>query len=106
MLTTDEDLLGILGDGEEDPVAEDEAVSDRATWDVSADEDNEDMMEDPFLDLSSVFRFAWPNSTLRHLAAKLREHNVSLRLYTAGEMLTNISTFEFPPNESWQKVPN
>lgn len=45
--------------------------------------------------------FAWPSSVLRQRVAKLREQIVSPRLYTAGLMLTNVMTFEFPPNESY-----
>lgn len=50
-----------------------------------------------------VCRFACPNSVLRHRDAKLSEQTVSPRLYTAGEMLTKVRTFELPPNESYSK---
>lgn len=36
-----------------------------------------------------------------HLAAKLREHSVSVTLYEAGLTLTNIITFELPLNASF-----
>jgi hypothetical protein len=49
----------------------------------------------------SVCLRAWPNSTFLHRDAKLREQMDSPTLYTAGEMFTNISTFELPPKESY-----
>lgn len=48
----------------------------------------------------AVCFFAWPNSVERHFEAKFNEQTVSPKLYTAGEILTNISTLELPPNES------
>ena len=44
-------------------------------------------------------RRAWPNSTFRHRAANVSEQTVSPKLYTAGEIFTNMRTFEFPPSE-------
>lgn len=48
------------------------------------DEDDDDRFVEPFSSLSrtlplSVCIFACPNSTFRHLEAKLREHTVSLK---------------------------
>ena len=53
-----------------------------------------------------TLRVAVPNSILRHLDAKFNEQIVSLTLYEAGEILTNINTFELPPKLSCNKNVN
>ena len=62
------------------------------------------IMDGPFpVSVLSLCFFAFPSSTFLHLAAKLREQTVSPRLYTAGDVFTNIITFELPPKESYNQ---
>lgn len=51
----------------------------------------------------SWFLLVPPSLTLLHLAAKFREHKVSVTLYDAGDTLTNINTFELPLSASCHK---
>jgi hypothetical protein len=50
---------------------------------------------------AAVCFLAWPSSVLRQREAKFSEQTVSPRLYTAGLMLTKVSTLELPPSESY-----
>lgn len=52
--------------------------------------------------LPSCF-LACPNSVLLQREAKFKEQIVSPTLYTAGLIFTKVSTFEFPPNESYSE---
>ena len=58
------------------------------------------LLELDVIDFFSFF-FACPNSTFLQRDAKFNEHSDSLILYTAGEILTNISTLELPPSDSY-----
>ena len=56
------------------------------------------------IDFSSDCFLACPSSTFLQREAKFKEHIVSPRLYTAGEILTNIRHLLLPPKESCKNI--